>query len=51
MSRSMEKKIKGNKDAYERQFAQYLKSNSAPENMAAAFTQVKQKITGQTKNE
>ncbi|MEK6853076.1 MAG: 50S ribosomal protein L18 [Nanoarchaeota archaeon] len=44
-------KIKGNKDVYERQFAQYLKSNSAPENMAAAFMQVKQKITGQTKNE
>ena len=36
-------KIKGNKDVYERQFAQYLKSNSAPENMAAAFMQVKQK--------
>jgi large subunit ribosomal protein L18 len=34
-------KAKGNKV----QFAQYLKSNAAPENMSSVFTQVKQKLS------
>lgn len=39
-------KLKGDKNAYEKQFAQYLKSTAEPEKMAAVFAQVKQKIAG-----
>ena|SRR3989338_2782989 len=39
-------KLKADKDAYNRQFAQYLKSATGPESLTAAFMQVKQKIIG-----
>ena len=50
MSKSTGKKIKGNKDVYERQFAQYLKSNSAPENMVSCHAS-QTKNHGSNKNE